>query len=186
MQKSSFDSIWQNPQKRLLLLGGLLMIISCFLTGLSSPFGKGTWLTVPNYGFLFLIAGIAVLVSTFLPEPIDYYVALAGVGSGSFLVVINYITELTQYIDAGASLQMGFYGYILGAALTAYAVYWKFQIANNKQPVKLKSPLIKEAQPKASVTSPAPPASEAARFCPQCGHPNALTANYCTKCGTKL
>ncbi|KAF0226718.1 MAG: hypothetical protein FD133_1119 [Erysipelotrichaceae bacterium] len=185
MENNFFEKIWNNPIKRLILIAALLMIVGCFIPGITMNGTSATWLDTKNYGFLFVLAGVGVGVSIFVNDPIALYVLTGGVSVGGFLVGIN-LLDLMRATDYGANLSFGFYSYILGILLGVYVLYLKSAQSKGKAAVKinLKPIVTKETLP--TLDPHAPKVESNTLFCPKCGAKNDTTSNFCFKCGSKL
>jgi hypothetical protein len=185
MQNDMFGKIWSDAVSKFVLISSFIMIVSCFLPGISMSGTSATWLDTRNYGFLFLLAGIDVGISLFVSGALSFYVLAGGIVAAAFLVGIN-LMDLLRAVDYGANLSVGFYLYIFGIALGGYALYLKNAQSKGKQAVKinLKQFVAKEALP--PVETQAPKVVGNVVFCPACGAPNDPSSNFCVKCGAKL
>lgn len=186
MQNDIFGKIWSDAIKKFVLISSFLMIVGCFLPGISMSGTSATWLNTQNYGFLFLLAAIDVGVSLFVSGTLSFYVLAGGIAVAVFLVGIN-LMNLLRAVDYGASLSIGFYLYIIGIALGAYALYLKNAQNKGKQAVKinLKPFVTKETLPPVETPAPKVVGSNII-FCPVCGAQNDASSNFCVKCGAKL
>ena len=185
MQNDIFGKIWNDAVKKFVLISSFIMIVSCFMPGISMNGTSATWLDTRNYGFLFLLAGIDVGVSLFVSGTLSFYVLAGGVVAAGFLVGIN-LMDLLRAVDYGANLSIGFYLYIFGIALGVYALYLKNAQSKGKQAVKinLKQFVAKENLPPVEMSTPK--VYDNVVFCPVCGAKNEASANFCMKCGAKL
>ena len=185
MEQDVFGKIWSDNVKKFVLIAALMMIIGSFLPGISMNGTSATWLDTKNYGFLFPLAGVVAGASLFLNGHTAFYLMTGGIAVAGFLVGIN-LMDLLRAVDYGATLSIGFYVYIAGIALGAYALYLSNAQQKGKSAVKLNlKPLITKEN------LPAPEAPQVkletnAKFCPQCGTKNEVSSNFCVKCGTKL
>lgn len=185
MENDFFEKIWNDNFKKIILISALMMIIGSFIPGIQMNGTSGSWLDTKNYGFLFPLAGVAVGSSLFIAGSMAYIVLLASLAVAGFLVGIN-LMDLFRAVDFGATLSIGFYVYIGGIAVGAYAWYLNNAQLKGKSAIKFDfKPLItKETFTKSN--SEEKPLDTNVIFCPQCGTKNDTKSNFCVQCGTKL